>query len=109
MANYAQLAKKLQTAINQRAGAKLVINTQQWYSQDKKRPVTIYIIRQVFVDPKTNHKKSIQLFKTYSQIQMLLFLRDFWYDLNNWEVPTDNEMWEGLKKQYEQTEKSTEL
>lgn len=102
MANYAQLAKKLQTAINQRAGAKLVINTQQWYSEGKHRPITIYIIRQVFIDPDTKHKKSIQLFRTYSQIQMLLFLRDFWYELNGWEVPKDNEMWEDLKKQYEQ-------
>lgn len=108
MANYAQLAKKLQTAINQRTGAKLVINTQQWYSQDRKRPITIYIVRQVFSDPNTNHKKSIQLFRTYSQIQMLLFLRDFWYDLNGWEIPTDNEMWEELKKRYGQEEEPIE-
>lgn len=108
MANYAQLAKKLQTAINQRAGAKLVINTQQWYSQDRKRPITIYIVRQVFEDPTTNHKKSIQLFRTYSQIQMLLFLRDFWYDLNGWEIPTDNKMWEELKERYGQEEEPIE-
>lgn len=108
MANYAQLAKKLQTAINQRAGAKLVINTQQWYSQDRKRPITIYIVRQVFSDPNTSHKKSIQLFRTYSQIQMLLFLRDFWYDLNGWEIPTDNQMWEELKKRYGQEEEPIE-
>ena len=108
MANFAQLAKKLQSAINQQAGAKIVINTQQWYSQDKKRPVTIYIIRQTFRD-KDNHAKSIQLFKTYSQVQMLLFLRDFWYELNGWEVPTDNEMWEELKRKYGQTQEDPDF
>lgn len=97
MASYAQLAKRLQSAINMRSiDTKLVISTQQWYSTDKKRPVTIYVISQA-----TKDKGTIKLFKTYSQVQMCLWLRDYWYKVNDWEVPTDNPMWEEVKKQYE--------
>ena len=98
MAGYAHLAKKLQNAINQRSGAKLLINTQQWYSEDKGRAVTCYIIKQSTVPGKGKKRtKAIELFKTYSQVQMVLWLRDYWYELNGWEVPHDNETWEEIK------------
>ena len=101
MASYAQLAKKLQNAINQRSGVKLLINTQQWYSSDKGRTVTCYVIKQSMEEAsagKKKRKKSIELFKTYSQVQMVLWLRDYWYTINGWEVPTDNETWEEVKQ-----------
>lgn len=95
MAKFSQLAKRLQTAINQQSGVKLLINTQQWYSDKKERPVTYYIIRQ------GTGKRADTLFKTYSQVQMVLWLRDYWYKLNDWEVPMDNTEWEEIKRQYE--------
>ena len=98
MASYARLAKRLQSAINQRAGAKLLINTQQWYSKDKGRTVTSYVIRQEIEDNKS--RRTMELFRTYSQVQMVLWLRDYWYEMNGWEIPTDNETWEGVKAQY---------
>lgn len=100
MASFAQLAKKLQQAINNSsAGAKLLINTSQWYSDDKKRPVTCYIVKQNMKDEKgKNH--GIELFKTYSHVQLVLWLRDYWYELNGWEVPHDNEVWEEVKDKY---------
>lgn len=101
MAKFAQTAKKLQTAINSRSGAKISINTSQWYSKDKNRPITVFTIRESL--PDDNYRKSKEIFKTYSQVQMVLFLRDYWYILNGWEVPTDNETWEEIKRQYEQT------
>lgn len=101
MASFAQTAKKLQTAINSRPGAKISINTSQWYSKDKGRPITVFTIRAA--GPEDNYRKSKEIFKTYSQVQMVLFLRDYWYTLNGWELPTDNETWEEIKRQYEQT------
>lgn len=94
MAKFSQLAKRLQTAINQKSGTKLLINTQQWYSSDKGRPVTCYIIREGI------DKQLETRFKTYSQIQMCLWLRDYWYTLNGWELPHDNLEWEELKRNY---------
>ncbi len=97
MARLSTTAKKLQSAINGRAGAKLLINTSQWYSTDKGRTVTIYTVRQSMPDENGEYKRTMELFKTYSQIQLVLWLRDYWYELNGWEVPHNNETWEAIK------------
>lgn len=98
MARLSTTIKKLQSAINKRAGAKLLLNTNQWYSKDRDRPVTVFTIRQVIPDLDGNKNKSVELFKTYSQVQLTLWLRDYWYELNGWEIPTDNPIWEEVKK-----------
>ena len=99
MASFAQLAKKLQSAINQRAGAKIIVNTQQWYSEDKGRTVTAYVVKQsTTVDRDKPYRHNVELYKTYSTVRLVLWLRDYWYTLNGWEIPTDNEMWEEIKR-----------
>lgn len=102
MASFAQLAKKLQRAINQRTGegVKLLINTSQWYSKDKGRTVTSYVIKQSTTEGEQAYRHNVELFRTYSQVQMVLWLRDYWYELNGWEVPTNNNTWEELKMEY---------
>lgn len=94
---------KLQTAINGK-GYKLLYNKTQFYSDKQNRPVTQYTIKQVVEDDKdtgTNKRHHhIELFKTCSQIQVVLFLRDFWYEINGWEVPTDNTLWNEAKEKY---------
>lgn len=100
---------KLQNAINSR-GYKLLYNKTQFYSEQQNRPVTQYTIKQVVEaeDTATNKKHHyIELFKTCSQIQIVLFLRDFWYDINGWEVPTDNEQWNEAKRKYQEKAGST--
>lgn len=109
MASYANIAKKLQRAINQRAGTKLLINTNQWYSNDKQRPVTVYVIKLTMEVPnKPGTKQSVEMFKTYSQVQMVLWLRDYWYELNGWEIPTDNKTWEEIKNNYGNTKRASD-
>lgn len=93
------MIKKLQTAINQRFGAKLLLNRTQWYSKDQDRPITTYIIRQAVWDESKQKYTNVELFKSTSEIQLVLFLRDMWYELNGWEVPKDNETWNEIKKQ----------
>ena len=102
--SYLHTAKRLQTACRKLFGVKLLINSRQWYSDDKDMAMTMYVIQQVIVDDVGN-RKNIELFKTYSQVQLVLFMRDYWYQLNGWEVPTDNERWEAIKKKYEQEQK----
>lgn len=111
MASYAHLAKRLQSAINQRTGdgAKLLINTSQWYSKDKGRTVTSYVIKQSVTVGDKAYRHNVELFRTYSQVQMVLWLRDYWYTLNGWEVPTDNDTWEVLKQQYARTGEASEV
>lgn len=103
---YIRIARKLQTACKKIFGIKLLIDQRQWYHKDKDMAVTVYTLYQVMLSEKGTASK-IKLFQTYSQIQLVLFLRDFWYTLNNWEVPHDNTMWEDIKKKYgEQAEPS---
>ena len=96
---------KLQNAINSK-GYKILYNKTQFYSEQQNRPVTQYTIKQVVeAEPKntaaTNKRHNyLELFKSCSQIQIVLFLRDFWYEINGWEVPTDNQEWNEAKQKY---------
>ena len=95
---------KLQNAINSR-GYAILYNKTQFWSEEQKRPIPVYTIKQIVSDPAvtgTNNKKKqyVELFKSNSQIQIVLFLRDFWYEINGWKVPTDNEIWNEAKQKY---------
>ena len=103
---YARIAKKLQTACRQVFGVKLLIDERQWYHKDKNIPITVYTLYQIELDGDRQIKT--KLFQTYSLIQLVLYLRDLWYILNGWEVPTDNEIWEEIKKKYAREETPTE-
>ena len=72
-------------------------STSQFYSKQQDRPVTVYQLKQAYYDEESKRMKAIELFKSTSQIQILLYLRDMWFDINGWEKPTDNPMWEDIK------------
>jgi len=91
---------KLQQAINQKFGEKILYNKTQFYSDKQDRPVTMYILKKAVWDDDRKRNRNIELFSTTSQIQTVLFLRDLWYELNEWEVPTDNEEWNEAKASY---------
>lgn len=98
--NYLHTAKRLQTACRKSFGVKLLIHSKQWYSEDKDMAMTLYTIAQAVYNEEKQKMVTVELFKTYSQVQIVLFMRDFWYKLNGWEVPTDNEKWEEIKEKY---------
>lgn len=91
---------KLQQAINQHFGQKILYNKTQFYSDKQDRPVTMYTLKQAVWDSERKRNRNTELFSTTSQIQIVLFLRDLWYELNEWEVPTDNEEWNKAKAGY---------
>ena len=95
---FTSTARKLQSAINGLAGDKILLNSKQWYHKDRQKAVTQYIVLRT--KEENGKKVNEELFRTYSQIQMVLFLRDYWYILNGWEVPTDNLEWEEVKAEY---------
>lgn len=94
------MIKKLKNAINSR-GEKLLYNTTEFYSEQQDRTVTIHIIKKQ-LEPEPGEKKGqkIELFSSTSTIQIVLFLRDYWYELNGWEVPKDNQVWNEAKDKY---------
>lgn len=91
------MIKKLQTAINQRFGEQLLYERRQFYSTKEKRPINTYVIKKAIYNPKTHRQESIELYKSSSQIQTILYLRDYWFELNEWEIPIDNPEWNMIK------------
>lgn len=88
---------KLQAAINGK-GERLLIDKSQFYSNDQDRPITLYRVSRSVFDAEKGKNKKEKLFETASQIQIVLFLRDYWYSITGQEIPTDNETWNKIKE-----------
>ena len=92
--------KKLQKAL-QCEGELILINTSQFFSVDKGTTVTRYHIKkQVQSEDNRNRSSTVELFSTCSQVQICLFLRDYYYTVIGREVPHDNAYWEQCKANY---------
>jgi len=91
--------RKLQMAINAHGG-KILVNRQQFYSDKQKRPVNMFSIKQAVYDEDAERSVYIELFASVSQLQIVLFLRDYWYKMNNMPIPNDNPIWEEAKQKY---------
>ena len=93
--------KKLQKAINEKFDAKILLNKTQYYSKDSDRPLELLVVKRAIWDDEKQKFKNVELFSSASDIQIVLYLRDMWYELNEWEVPTDNEEWNKAKEAYQ--------
>lgn len=98
MASNIKTIKKLQLAINMNCDFRILYTTNQFYSVSKQMPVTKYCLRKATLDYDTNRSESVEIFSTYSQLQVILYLRDLWYVYLDKELPTDNELWENIKE-----------
>lgn len=94
--------KKLQKAINEKYDARILLNKTQFYSSKTDSPVELIIIKQAIWDSERQKYKNVELFSSSSDIQIVLWLRDYWYELNGWEIPTDNEEWNKARDKYEE-------
>lgn len=82
---------KLQVALNSR-GMKILCNRSQFYSDEQQRPVTIYKVAQSVYNESSGKYNHIELFSSASQIQVVLFLRNLWYLINDKQIPPTNKM-----------------
>lgn len=89
--------KKLQMAINTKFGEQLLYERRQFYSTKEKRPINIYTVKKSIFNPKKGKDEAFELFKSASQVQVILYLRDYWFELNGWDVPIDNAEWNMIK------------
>lgn len=94
--------KKLQRAINDNFDQKILVNKTQYYSADADKVLEMLVIKKAVWDKDKQKFRNIELFASASDIQIVLWLRDYWYELNGWEVPTDNEEWNKAKQHYEE-------
>lgn len=88
---------KLQQALNSK-GYKILYGATQFWSDKENRPVKMYKIEQSVYDEEKEKDKKIKLFETTSQIQVVLFLRDMWNEINGLPVDDSNPMWNEIKK-----------
>ena len=93
--------KKLQKAININFDKKILVNKSQFYSDRSEKIIEMIVIKQAVWDAEKHKIVNIKLFESTSDIQIVLYLRDLWYRLNGWEIPTDNKQWEDIKKKKE--------
>lgn len=99
MASNIKTIKKLQMALNTK-GYKILYQTSQFYSIQQNRPITKYHVRQSVFDVETHRTVSAELFSSYSQLQVVLFLRDLWCAVNGWDLPNDNEYWNSIRPDF---------
>ena len=99
-AGQTQTIKKLQKAL-QFEGELILITTSQFWSIDKHTTVTRYHIKKQVQSLEDKNKSSqVELFSSCSQIQITLFLRDYYYEVKGYDVPHDNPIWEAAKAKY---------
>ena len=92
--------KKLQNAINSTGKRHLVINKTQYFVEQDNKIAEVLIVKEATPDAKTGKVTYTEAFSSGSDIAITLFLRDVWYELNGWEIPTDNDYWEEQKRKY---------
>ena len=92
--------KKLQQALTCE-GELVLITTSQFWSNDKHKYVTRYHIKKQIPNPDDDNKSTaVELFNSCSQIQVTLFLRDYYYEITGQEIPHDNPIWEEAKARW---------
>lgn len=90
------IIKKFQIAIQQ-AGELVTVEQQKFYSREQSRWVTMYHIKRC-VDINGERYRYEDLYKTSSEVRVVLFLRDYYFTLLGKELPTDNEQWNKVRE-----------
>ena len=101
MASNSSLIKRLQSAINIKYDERLTYNTTQFYSESQKRMINMYSIKKTMNNRETGRHYYLKLFESASQLQLIFFLRDYWYKLEGTEIPEDNEVWNDIRQKIE--------
>ena len=106
MYNLDRTINRLKIAIRQKYDIKLLITTKEWFSEEKQVLMPYYIISRYHYDAKLKKAKQEELFRCGSKIQVVLFLRDYLYTLNGWEIPK-NDYWDKKKEKYDRKREGT--
>lgn len=92
-----QNIQKLQQALNSK-GCRILYSSSQFWSDEMQRPIKLYKIEQAAPKEEGEKRsKKIKLFETTSQIQVVLYLRDMWNEINGLPVDNSNPVWNEIK------------
>lgn len=95
--NLMQTSKKLMQALNSR-GHKLTFSSKQFIGKEGQ-PHTMYSISKAIWDEEKGKYSHSELYASTSMVRITLFLRDMWFEENGWELPTDQEAWNKIRKE----------
>jgi hypothetical protein len=94
--NLMQTSKKLIQALNSR-GYKLTFSQKQFMGKEGQ-PHNMYSINRAIWNADKHKYSHEELYSTTSMVRVTLFLRDMWFEENGWELPTDQEAWNVIRK-----------
>lgn len=109
MNNLNKIIKKLQLGIKMNHGVVLTMGRSEWYSTKMDMIINDYTIKRLVKDEETGRSNYVEIFKSTSKIQQVLFLRDYLYWLDGKEIPTDNLMWNEKRRKYYDNEMYKEI
>ena len=98
--NLMQTSKKLIQALNSR-GYLLTFSAKQFMGREGQ-PHNMYSVNQATWNEEKRRYSHEELYSTTSMVRMTLFLRDMWFKENGWELPTDQEAWNAIRKELEE-------
>lgn len=91
--------KKLQKALNHK-GLRITVSTSQFWSATEQKAINVYYVYGNEMDFEAQKSVQIELFRSASQVYIILFLRDIWYTLNGVEIPEEEEGFLAKKSKY---------
>lgn len=94
--NLIQTSKKLMTALNA-AGYKLTYTSKQFMGREG-RVHTMHSVNQASWREDKGKYFHTELYATTSMVRIVMFLRDLWYTHLGWELPTDQPLWNDVRK-----------
>lgn len=90
-------AQTLIKALNTK-GYKLTFSQKEFMGTEGQ-PHKYYCIQRAVWNQERGKYNHIDVYSSTSQVRIVLFLRDMWYDYNGWELPTDQEQWNKIREE----------
>ena len=101
MARMLPTAKKLIAALGTK-NIRLTLNTKQFVGREGDTH-DMYSINRAVWDEDRQKYMHYELYHAVSPVRIVLFLRDMWYEANGWDLPTDQEVWNKIRKEIKET------
>lgn len=96
MAKMYQTRNKLLGALNSR-GQKLTFSTKEFIGTEGNTHKYYTISQGVWNDERRRYDHH-ELYSSVSMVRIVLFLRDRWFEINGWELPTDQKQWNDIRQ-----------
>ena len=93
--NLIYTARKLIQALGTK-NIRLTMGTKQFIGRDG-RPRNLFVISEAVWNDERGRYTNVELYSTSSAVRIVLYLRDMWYKVNGWELPTDQEKWNKIR------------